>query len=197
MKKAFGIIIAIAMLSTLALTASAVNFGSIEGDGWWRIEIFNEWGDTGPPSAPVVVGADEKLEITFTLSGMPAGSYTAYLGTSGSWQFKNDSPFSVVVSGDGTYTITAQWDEGIEIEQVLVVDIEGLATALGIDPEGEGDDGGVTATATRTVSSAAAQQEAPPVRLDGDVKAGVGDVAVASAIALVAVGAVVFSRKKK
>ncbi|MDR2558800.1 MAG: hypothetical protein LBC86_04550 [Oscillospiraceae bacterium] len=198
LKKALGIVVAVAMFGILALTSSAVVFGFIENDDvYWRIEIYNEWGSTGVGDIDVPAG--QNLSIAFTLSGMPDGAYTAYLGTSADWKFKDGSDFSVPVNGDGTYTITASWDGDVNAGQVFVIDIgPGLPAALGISEAGE--TGGVTATATYTVGGEVAPLPITSDMLrdmDGGAKAGVGDAAVASAIALAAAGAVIFARKKR
>jgi hypothetical protein len=197
LKKTLSIVVMLAMFGALALTASGMAFGNTEDEDYWRIELYNEWGPTATP-ANFTVPAGEVLRITFTLSGIPAGNYPAQLGIGGTdWFFKGDSPFVVNVTGDGTYVLEASWADDFDIAQVLVIDIAGLASALGITELGTGDTGGAAATASYTIGAAAAAAPVAVRDADGGAKAGVGDVAVASAIALVAAGAVVFSRKRK
>jgi hypothetical protein len=97
--------------------------GWFEGDDFLRIEIFNDWGEGGVPG-DVEISEGETLTVTFTVTGIPDGEYTAYLGGSGFWAFKDESDFYTTVTGDGTYTIEATFDDDIHIEPVLVVDIE-------------------------------------------------------------------------
>ena len=144
-----------ALILTLITPAVAVVSGWIEdNDAYFRIEIHNEWGNTG--SATLDVPAGEILEVTFTIQGLSdidglSFPYTAYLGTSANWLFKTESPNSVNITGDGTYRIRATFDDDVDAGQVLVVDIAGLQEDLGMEP---GYDHPLTITASAAVLAA-------------------------------------------
>lgn len=58
----------------IAVDSSKILFGDIEGNGKLRIELYNEYGDT-KADAPLKVSDlffNEKLEVTFTISGIDA-----------------------------------------------------------------------------------------------------------------------------
>lgn len=58
----------------VAVDPSKIFFGDIEGNGKLRIELYNEYGDT-KADAPLKVSDiffNEKLEVTFTISGIDA-----------------------------------------------------------------------------------------------------------------------------
>lgn len=58
----------------VAVDSSKILFGDIEGNGKFRIELYNEYGDT-KADAPLKVSDiffNEKLEVTFTISGIDA-----------------------------------------------------------------------------------------------------------------------------
>ena len=58
----------------VAVDSSKIFFGDIEGNGKLRIELYNEYGDT-KNDAPLKVSDlffNEKLEVTFTISGIDA-----------------------------------------------------------------------------------------------------------------------------
>ena len=158
MKKVFiTLSLSLLLVVMLVTPALAVVSGWIEdNDNYFRIEIHNEWGDTG--RATLDVPAGETLEVTFTISGLDgieglSFPYTAYLGTSANWSFKADSPFSVNITGDGTYRIRATFDDDADAGQVLVVDIADLHEALGMEP---GYDHPLTITASARILEAGA-----------------------------------------
>ena len=58
----------------VAVDSNKILFGDIEGNGKLRIELYNEYGDT-KNDAPLKVSDlffNEKLEVTFTISGIDA-----------------------------------------------------------------------------------------------------------------------------
>ena len=58
----------------VAVDSSKIFFGDIEGNGKLRIELYNDYGDT-KSDAPLKVSDlffNEKLEVTFTISGIDA-----------------------------------------------------------------------------------------------------------------------------
>ena len=187
------------MIGTLTITASAATFildvSSADGTGWteWAFGIIDDE-DTGLDLAVL----QSATEIKFTFSEEPEGGVEiAYLGDGNDWNWTqakifdpdNDEGTSVTVkiadlngwadamSGEGAKFAVGHWDTGLEDILAGVEFISGASSG--------GNDGG----------SANGSGTAP----DGNkpVDTGIADVAVASAIALVAVGAVAFSRKRK
>lgn len=60
--------------SEIAVDSSKVLFGDIEGKGKFRIELYNEYGDTkaDPPLKTSDIFFNEGLSVTFTISGIDA-----------------------------------------------------------------------------------------------------------------------------
>jgi hypothetical protein len=201
MKKLLAIFVAIAMIGTLTITASAASFkldlDVADGTGWseWAFGIVDDE-DTGVDIAIL----QDATEIKFTFTEEPEGGVEiAFLGDGNSWSWKQvkifdenaDEGTSVTVkvsdlddwaeavSGEGAKFAIGHWSADLEDILASVEIVYGSGGDPTPPPAGEnGENGGV----------------------DGDkkdVETGIGDVAVASAIALVAVGAVVFSRKRK
>ncbi|MCL1807816.1 MAG: hypothetical protein FWG31_08955 [Oscillospiraceae bacterium] len=194
MKKAIiSLSLALVLTLTLAIPALAVISGWIEdNEDYFRIEIFNEWGE-GKQKGDVTVPADKVLEVTFSIKGLDAlglSGYTAYLGTSGDWAFKTDSPHKVSIKGDGTYKITAKFDDEVKIENVLVIDIAGLASALGMDASDK---------LTHPLTITADYKVVDPSTPGGSKKSGDGTMIALSiaALALAAGATVFFVRKVK
>jgi hypothetical protein len=131
LKKILVSLVCLAMLAGLAtvFTVSAeeaeggLAYGWIENDNTFRIEVFNKHGLT-KVGDEVIVEEGNTLEVTFTVAGFTAGSYTAALGTSHDWAFGGDSPHTVEVTGNGTFTIETSWEEDAEITDVFVIDID-------------------------------------------------------------------------
>jgi hypothetical protein len=191
MKKLLAIFVAIAMIGTLTITASAASFkldlDVADGTGWseWAFGIVDDE-DTGND----IEILQNATEIKFTFTEEPEGGVEiAFLGDGNAWSWKQVKVFdenadegtsvtvkvsdlddwAEAVSGEGAKFAIGHWSA--DLEDILA----GVEIVYG---SGGGGNGGV----------------------DGDKKpvdTGIGDVAVASAIALVAVGAVVFSRKRK
>lgn len=122
-------------------------YGDIEDNGKIRLEIFNAWGasngDEKLAAAFAKLSAEKEVEVQFTLKGVPEGSYVAkMMFADGSWSWntmddKNPTPnTTATVTGDGTYSVKMTAAEGaaaLSGTTVFCVDIEGLATALGIE----------------------------------------------------------------
>jgi len=113
--------------------------GDLEGKGNVRLEIFNAFGSTNndPGLNAAAIKADNRMEITFTISGATfvdgaAGSYTAAIGfADGDWsaQYWGGGDGDTAVTGDGTYTVYC--DPGaFDGATVFVIDIQGMATDL-------------------------------------------------------------------
>ena len=119
------------------ISNSKIGAGDLESNGNYRIEIYNEFGNTKADS-PIdlsKVNFSEKLEITFSLSGIngaAAGkSYNAALSyADASWDPSTWGEKSVTVNGDGTYTVA--WDAPGLCEGAVVwcIDIQGMSADL-------------------------------------------------------------------
>ncbi|MDE6860689.1 MAG: hypothetical protein K2J65_09795 [Duncaniella sp.] len=116
---------------------SKLSAGDLENNGNYRIELYNEYGNTKADS-PIdlsKVNFSEKLEITFSVSGIngaAAGkSYNAALSyAAASWDPSTWGEKSVAVNGDGTYTVA--WDAPGLCEGAVVwcIDIQGMSADL-------------------------------------------------------------------
>lgn len=111
--------------------------GDLENNGNFRIEIYNEFGNTKADSPIDInkVNFSEKLEITFTISGINGAAvgktYSAGLSfADASWDPSTWGDNTVAVTGDGTYTVA--WEPAAACEGAVVwcIDIAGMATDL-------------------------------------------------------------------
>ncbi len=118
----------------IAVDGSKIVAGDLENNGNFRIELHNMYGSTASnPALDNTTTVAESLELTFTLTTVIPGTYTAGMGLVASdWStninFGADSAVTTTVTGDGTYTMTytgACLDLGI-----LVVDIVGAQAEL-------------------------------------------------------------------
>lgn len=172
--------IAVSAMSVSAFAATEIDVdesklecGDIEANGKLRIELFNEYGDTKANGAGFDAGTmsfDGGIAVTFTLSGVPAGSYDAFLMFAdsswlwGNWNAGDFAAGETTITGDGTYTVyidntmesaLVENEDTLELEPmvalgtvVFCVDIAGLGEAAGLTPkEGAGipaDSGSIT-----------------------------------------------------
>lgn len=137
----------------LAFDAAKMVVGDLEGNGNLRIEMYNDFGSTkeDPPMDPTTVTWNNRVEITFTLSGVTlnegaVGSYQTALGLADldwSAQYWGGGSGETTVTGDGTYTVSADV-ASYETALVFVLDLVGLGTDLT-------DLSGVTATVDKIV----------------------------------------------
>lgn len=112
----------VAFASELPVDNSKLVIGNLEDGNNFRIEMFNEYGET-KADAPVDINAlnfSESMTITFTVSGLngaaATGSYKAQLAYAASswypawWGEGGDGSVGTcdepTIQGDGTYTIT-------------------------------------------------------------------------------------------
>ena len=117
-------------------------FGDLESNGNLRLELYNDFGATAgnPPLDTSQLVFAEKIEVTFTLSGITlnggaAGSYDAamqYADADWSIQYWGDGTGvgDTTVTGDGTYTVSFEPDSEAQGAIVFVVDILGMATDI-------------------------------------------------------------------
>ena len=126
--------------------AAKIIWGDIEGNGNFRIEIYNEYGSTAsnPPIDASSIVFSQNMVVTFTLSGISdnlvdgaAGSYTAGLEYSdptwgvGYWSGLSDvGVYEAVVTGDNTYTVWMETSTTANGAIVFCVDIGGLAADI-------------------------------------------------------------------
>ncbi len=118
---------------------SKIVTGDLEGNGNLRLELYNDFGSTkaDPPLDATSVVFDNRIEITFTLSGISlaegaSGSYSAAIGLADAdWssQYWGGGAGDVTVNGDGTYTVFADAAD-FDTALVFVIDISGLAADL-------------------------------------------------------------------
>ncbi|MDR0962361.1 MAG: hypothetical protein LBM62_07385 [Mediterranea sp.] len=117
-----------------------LNAGDVEGNGNYRMEIYNAYGVTanncGLGVAPADFAFATKMAVTFTISGISVpGEYQTFLAfadgswATSNWDYNADGQASTIVTGDGTYTVKLTGaGSGLN---VFCIDIKGLTTALG------------------------------------------------------------------
>ncbi len=118
-------------------------YGNIEGAGTFRIELYNEYGDTKTNSAidPSTIVFSKNMCVTFTLSGldgnMAEGTYIGGLEfSSADWSYgywsglSEITPYEIPVTGDGTYTVWCETTYDSVGTVVFCIDIKGLASAI-------------------------------------------------------------------
>lgn len=117
--------------------------GDIEGNGNYRFDIYNEWdgSGTGTDETSVLIRSEvnfkESISVTFTITGIGNTECQATMifadGTWGcqNWGYNDNGEGSVMVKGDGTYTMTLHGaGSGIAI---FAIDFIGLSAAVGAE----------------------------------------------------------------
>lgn len=117
--------------------------GDIEGNGNYRFDIYNEWDGSGTGTSetsvliPSEVNFKESISVTFTITGIGSTECQATMifadGTWGctNWGYNENGEGSVMVKGDGTYTMTLHGTgSGIG---VFAIDFIGLSNAVGAE----------------------------------------------------------------
>ena len=117
--------------------------GDIEGNGNYRFDIYNQWdgSNTGSDETSVLIPSEvkfsESISVTFAITGIGNTSCNACMifadGTwaTSNWGFNDNGEGSVVVNGDGTYTMTLHGaGSGLG---VFAIDFIGLSAAVGAD----------------------------------------------------------------
>jgi hypothetical protein len=205
MKKALGIIVAIAMFGALAIGASAAYNAELLGQMNTDIsELIGEWdfGDVAGNSVSFEMGKPFTLKLSFA---EPVGFSGNWVGLSTNVPVADDEaaeaiPISISIKADGA-TLSQNGISMINRDNSGFLTID-LARQWGGDYDHFGlanlafSEIEITVTLGEPVGGGEEQSTERTDAAD-PTKAGVGDVAVASAIALVAAGAVVFTRKRK
>ena len=119
---------------------SKLAFGDLENNGKIRLDIYNEYGETGadPGLNKSLVNFSEDMTVTFRISGLTgaaaSGSFQAALSyVSNDWAYQDWGSNTVEVNGDGTYSITLKPGQECVGATVWCIDIDGLGTAIGED----------------------------------------------------------------
>lgn len=116
--------------------------GDIEGNGKYRIELYNAYGSTAadPAFNPNDVVSNVCMSVTFAIAGVGDGEYKAQMCLADAdWspQFWGDGSDNgaCTINGDGEYTV--RWNHEAEGKAegatVFVIDIDGLSAAVGAD----------------------------------------------------------------
>ncbi|WP_297094485.1 hypothetical protein [uncultured Draconibacterium sp.] len=122
----------------VAFDNSKLVIGDLEGNGNLRLELFNEYGSTkaDPPLDAASIVFDNRMEITFTISGVSfidgaAGSYpTSMILSDPNWSgYWGGGAGEVQVNGDGTYTVYCD-APNFNTAFVFVIDIQGMAADI-------------------------------------------------------------------
>ncbi|MBO7590984.1 MAG: hypothetical protein J6T05_05255 [Prevotella sp.] len=117
--------------------------GDIEGNGNYRFDIYNEWDGSGTGTSetsvliPSEVNFKESISVTFTITGIGSTECQATMifadgtWTTSNWGYNDNGEGSVMVKGDGTYTMTLHGTgSGIG---VFAIDFIGLSDAVGAE----------------------------------------------------------------
>jgi len=128
--------------TSIAIDNAKIAFGDLEGNGKFRIEMYNDFGSTSadPPLNTSELVFSNSIEVTFTLSGVTfipgaAGSYQAalqYADADWSFQYWGDGNGigDTTVTGDGTYTVSINAGTDVAGAVVFVIDILGMAAEI-------------------------------------------------------------------
>lgn len=117
----------------IAFNPYLIGTGDLEGNGNYRIQIYNMYG-----GEPAVNGDDihftDEIAVTFSISGITSDApHQAYIGfAAADWSFQNweyKEGQGAIINGDGTYTVRLKG--AAANAAVFVVDIKGLSTDCG------------------------------------------------------------------
>ncbi|MCL2697661.1 MAG: hypothetical protein FWE74_06240 [Oscillospiraceae bacterium] len=191
MKKFAVTILAVLMLAAFAIPASAYNLGGADDADGWRYLWYTDGADDISTNLTLDM-LQKATHLVIELSAEPENNVQfIYFGSGNGWRWTDPVVF------------------GPEMGTTINIDLKALAgwdeavSGGGGEDEaakfGPASDGLAELITSATLVIPGGGGGTAPVRVEGDggAKTGVGDVAVASAIALVAAGAVIFSRKKK
>jgi hypothetical protein len=192
MKKFAVTLLAVLMFAALAIPASAYNLGPADDADGWRYLWFSDGADDVSTNLTLDM-LQRATHLVVELSAEPENNVQfIYFGSGNGWRWTDPVVFGPEQGTTINIDLKALngWDDAVSGGGG---DDEAAKIGFGCDGLAE-----LITSATLVIPGGGGGGTAP-VRVEGDggAKAGVGDVAVASAIALVAAGAVVFSRKKK
>jgi hypothetical protein len=193
MKKFAVTILAVLMLAAFAIPASASNYNlgpADDADGWRYLWFSNGADDVSTNLTLEMLQAATHLVVE--LSAEPENNVQfIYFGSGNGWRWTDPVVFGPEQGTTINIDLKALngWDDAVSGGGG---DDEAAKIGFGCDGLAE-----LITSATLVMGGGGGGGGGGRVEGDGGAKAGVGDVAVASAIALVAAGAVVFSRKKK
>ena len=118
-----------------------LKYGDLEGNGNFRIDIYNEWDGSGACGETSPINKDEvvftkNLAVTIQLSGISVpGTYNCYMvfadGTwaTQNWGYQESGNASCTVTGDGIYKLVIEGaGSGLGI---FAIDVAGLSSACG------------------------------------------------------------------
>ena len=117
--------------------------GDIEGNGNYRFDIYNEWdgSGTGTDDTSVLICSEvnfmESISVTFTITGIGNTECQATMifadggWQTTNWEYNENGEGSVMVKGDGTYTMTLH-GAGSSIG-IFAIDFIGLSNAVGAE----------------------------------------------------------------
>ena len=121
---------------------SKILIGDLEGNGNFRIEIYNEYGSTASdPGIDTDFSFSSNLAVTWTISGLTdnfnadaVGQYDAVMSyAAASWDpsYWGGTPkYDALVFGDGTYTNFVEVSYTAEGAVVWVIDVQNMATDI-------------------------------------------------------------------
>lgn len=127
---------------TLAVDNSKILIGDLEGNGNFRIEIYNVYGSTASdPGIDTDFSFSSNLAVTWTISGLTdnfnadaVGQYDAVMSyAAASWDpsYWGGTPkYDALVFGDGTYTNFVEVSYTAEGVVVWVIDVQNMATDI-------------------------------------------------------------------
>jgi len=197
MRKLAAIILAVAMLAAFAIPASAATrtMGAFDETGWANYWWSDGADERNPTTGLTLKMLDDATRLVVEFSIDMSEEYLEFIYCPSNPGFiwitdKINEHASLSFSGN---TLTVDFSKLSRRADVFGAGHEGIKVGIGADQH----------VIDAITSATLHYGSAPPISSDGGaddkggVDTGVGDVAVASAIALVAVGAVVFSRKKK
>ena len=164
---------------------SKVIFGDIEGNGKIRIEIYNEYGDTknDSPINQNSITFDDKLEVTFTITGIDAAADAA-------------EAEETEASAEETEAPVEETEAPVEETEAPVEETEAVVEETEAAPA-ETTAAVVEETPVETAAPAAGDVSAETTSTKASPNTGIADVAAVAGIAVVAAGAFVVAKKRK
>ena len=118
----------------MAFNPYLIGTGDLEGNGNYRIQIYNMYGGGDPAVNPADIHFTDEISVTFSISGISSKApHQAYIGfAAADWSFQNweyKEGQGTIVNGDGTYTVRLKG--AATNAAVFVVDIKDLSKDCG------------------------------------------------------------------